>query len=345
MRYGVIPTGAAERIALWAGRVPLPLLDCIFPLVQTRSIMAGVRLGIFEALKDGPQAAAPLAARLGLDPAAAEELMRVLAHAGYLEWRDGSFGLSGLAGKSMVAGAKRDLTGYVNWNYRQWDMLGGLEEAVRTGKGLDFHATLRDGADWGHYQRGMLELARHDAALVAARIPVKAGAARLLDVAGSHGLFGAAVCRRHPPMRAEVIDLPEAVEHARALSREEGIDGLVSHRAGDLRTEDFGGPYDVVMLSNILHHFPAAENCALLLKARRALSRDGTAAIWEFEAPDRKSPPAAGDGAALFFRLTSTARCHSGGEYAAWMRDAGFREVRLARPILSPGSLLVTGRA
>lgn len=344
MKYGAIPTRLAERIALWSGRVPIPLIDCVFPLLKARSLMAGVSLGIFEALKAGPLPSARVAASLGLDPAAAEALMRVLVHSDYLLWDRGEFRLSPMAERTLVSGATRDLTGYVSWNYPQWDMLGGLEDMVRTGRGLDFHRAMRAGDDWGRYQKAMLELARFDAPIVAARVPVKPGAARLLDAAGSHGLYGAALCRRHPPMRSEVLDLPEALEHARGLAEAEGITDVVSHRSGDIAREEFGGPYDVILLSNILHHFGPEENRTFVAKARRALSPAGTVAIWEFEAPDASARPTEGDGAALFFRLTSTARCYAGRELAEWVRDAGFSQIRLARPVLSPGSLLVTGR-
>ena len=345
MKYGAIPTRLAERIALWAGQVPIPLLDCVFPLIKPRTLMAGVRLGIFEALKAGPLPSGRVAASLDLDPAAAESLMRVLAHSDYLVWDRGAFRLSAMAAETLVSGAKRDLTGYVSWNYPQWDMLEGLEDLIRTGQGLDFHRTMRAGEDWGRYQRAMLELARFAAPIVASRVPVKAGAARLLDAAGSHGLFGASLCRRHPPMKSVVLDLPEALDHARALAEAEGISDVVTHRPGDLAREELGGPYDVILLSNILHHFGPEENRALIAKAFRALSPGGTLAVWEFEAPDASAPPTEGDGAALFFRLTSTARCYAGREFAEWIRDAGFSQVRLARPVLSPGSLLVTGRA
>jgi hypothetical protein len=72
---------------------------------------------------------------------------------------------------------------------------------------------------------------------------------------------------------------------------------------------------------------------------------DATVAIWELETTDPESSPSAGDGAALFFRLTSTALCYSGKEYSRWLREAGFRNVRVIRPKLSrPGYVLVTGR-
>ena len=344
MKYGAIPENVFERLALASGKVPLPVLDAIFSLMKARSLMAGVRLGVFTALQAGPRTAAEVAAERGLDAECTALLLRMLTFAEYVEQRGDRFALSALGRRSMVPGAPMELWGYLEWNYAQWDFVAHLEDFVRTGRGLDFHATMTDPGQWADYQRAMLEIARFDAPVLAAKVPVRRGARRLLDVAGSHGLLGAAICRRHPPMTSIVLDLPQAVEAARELARAEGIGDLVEHRSGDLQTADLGTGHDVVLLANILHHFRPEDNAAILRRAFGCLAPEGTVAIWEIERPERASKAGAGDGAALFFRLTSTAACYSGGEYARWLGEAGFTRVRVRRPLLSPGNVLVTGR-
>jgi hypothetical protein len=344
MKYGAIPENLFERLALAAGKVPLPVLDAIYSLMKARCLMAGVRLGVFEALRGGPQTAAEVAAARGLDTECAGLLLRMLTFSDYVDQKGDRFALSKLGRSSMVKGAPTEMWGYVEWNYTQWDFVAHLEDLVRTGRGLEFHQTMTAPWQWADYQRGMLEIARFVAPILAARVPVRQGARRLLDVAGSHGLLGAAICRRHPPMRSVVLDLPQAVESARELAREEGIADLVEHRAGDLHTTDFETDNDVVLLSNILHHFQPDACRAILRRAHASLAPSGTVAIWEIERPKSTSPVGAGDGAALFFRLTSTASCYSGDEYAGWLAAAGFTKIRIQRPALSPGSVLVTGR-
>src|SRR5207237_7259441 len=120
--------------------------------------------------------------------------------------------------------------GDVLWNYWQWEPVARLDEMGRTGRGIDLHETMTDPAAWANYQRAMMEVARFSAPIVADRVPVKAGARHLLDIAGSHGLFGAAICRKHPPMKSTVLDLPVAIDHARELARAEKIDDVVEHR-------------------------------------------------------------------------------------------------------------------
>jgi hypothetical protein len=237
-----------------------------------------------------------------------------------------------------------DLSGFVKWNYVQWRMVEQLETLLKTGRGVDFHATMTDAQEWAWYQEAMLDVARFDAPLLAKMVPVKSGARTLLDIAGSHGLLGAAICRKHPPMTSTVIDLPQAVEHAKSLARQEGINDIVHYRAGDIRNADMGTDNDVALLANILHHFLPEQNVTLLKRVRASTSSKGTVAIWDLETPDPASKPTEGDGAALFFRLTSTALCYSGRQYGDWLREAGFQRIRSTRPRFRPGYILVVGR-
>ena len=298
MKYGVIPTNLGERIALWAGKVPVPLLDALFSLMKARCLMAGVSLGIFEALReDEPRTAVEVATQNQLDVECTELLLRALVGIDYLEQYEDRYALSPLSRDTMIAGAKTELWGYLQWNYTQWEMVEQLEDLVRTGQGIDFHQTMTDSQKWADYQRAMLEVARFEAPVVANNVPVKPGARRLLDLAGAHGLIGATVCRQHPPMTSEVLDLPDAIEHAKALAQTEQIDDVVSYRAGDLMTDEYGTDYDVVLLCNILHHFQEDANLEVLRRAHQALVSEGTVAIWEIETSDRTANAGESDAA------------------------------------------------
>ena len=343
MRIGIVPETLLERAALWLGVVPVPLVDLLFSLIKARAIMSGVSLGVFEALRDRSRTSADLASALQCDEPALDRLLRTLAHSGYLAERGGTYKLSPLARQTMVRGAPMGLTGYARWNETQWHFFDALDALVRTGQGIDFHGTLSDPQAWHHYQRAMLELARLDARTLARHVPVRPGSSRLLDLAGSHGLLGAAICARHPPMRSTVIDLPQAIEHGRTLAQEAGHADLVDHVAGNLLTDPLPSA-DVLLISNLLHHFTPEETRGVLARAHGSLTAEGTIAIWEVEAPRRGHPVGHGDAGALYFRLTSTAETPHGDDYAEWLVASGFRRVRQIRPKLAPARVLVVGR-
>jgi hypothetical protein len=342
MNFGIIPETLRERLALRLGLVPLPIVDMLFGSMKTRMIMVGVSLGVFEALRHEPRSAVDLAESLSVDSNALECLVRALTHVGYLVRRGDGYALSRSARRTLLRGAPMDITGYVPWHETQCRFLEHLETLIRTGTGIEFHRTLHEKRSWRNYQRAMLAIACLDAATMARLVPIRSGATRLLDLAGSHGLLGAAICRRHPPMRSTVVDLPEAVEEGRALARETGNAELVDHRAGDLRTEPLED-CDAVLLANILHHFVPADITALIARVRTALRPGGTVAIWDLESPRRDDPVGHGDVVSLFFRLTSSAGAYHGTDYASWLRDQRFSHVKVVRPFRSPGRVLVIG--
>lgn len=267
MKFGAIPTSLAERLALMSGKVPVPVLDALIGPLKARCIMTAASLGLFEALRERSLTAADLAGRCRVDAGSLELLLRALVVFDYARQQRGSrgagsagspgspgstdgadrFALTPLARRTMLADAPQALTGYLAFNAVQWRFLEQLDALLLTGRGLDFHATMTDPAEWQAYQQAMLEFARFDAPILAARVPVAPGAVSLLDLGGSHGLLGAAICRRHPPLRSTVIDLPSALPHARALARAEHLEDVVSHEAGDLLTADLGHERDVVL--------------------------------------------------------------------------------------------------
>src|SRR5689334_22584698 len=128
MKYGVIPSNLIERLALWMGKVPVPMLDALVSILKARSLMAGVRFGIFETLRDAPLSASEVAAKCRLDAECTELLLRVLVMADYLEYHDNQFALSELSRQTMIAGAEHELFGYLMWNYSQWEMVAHLDE-------------------------------------------------------------------------------------------------------------------------------------------------------------------------------------------------------------------------
>lgn len=344
MKYGLIAENPLEWIALKARKVPIPVFDLLVGPLKARAIMTACSLGLFEALREGPRTSAQLAVTLEASEPGVESLLRTLLFSEYVCLATEGYELSNLGRETMLDGSVAELVGYARLSSTQWDMMSGLDELVKTGRGLDFHEQL-DGEAWSFYQRAMLELARAAAPMMTKRVRVPNGATRLLDIGGSHGLTGAKLCRQHPPMRSTVVELPAAIEHARKLAAAEGFDDVVDHRALDITKEPLGEDFDVALLSNILHHFSAEDNRAIVARVRDAMRAGGTVAIFAFERPARGASGSLGDPLSLFFRLTSTAAIYHGDEYAEWLTAAGFTNAKVERPFVPPGTVLVTATA
>ncbi len=337
MRFQLVPENRAEEQALEAYPAAQVLLGSFVPLLQVRAMMSGVRLGIFAALAEGSHDPRMLAERLGLKHDVLVLVLNMLAASGWLHLEDGRYHLSRLASETMAPGGSSPLVGWLAHSYTHWRTVAGLEECLRSGTGMDAHRVMTSSDEWHAYQLAMLETARPIAGRVAEAVPVPAGATKMLDVGGSHGLYAAMICRRHPPLRATVLELGRAVDSARELARSEGIGELVQHISGDVLHENLGeGVYDLVFMGNIIHHF-APEECRIVLrKARRALRAGGLLAVWDFWEDEQDGRLDVVHCAfALLFRIASTGRCHSPDQLDSWLSEAG-----LGRPARhpSPGS-------
>lgn len=341
MRIGVVPEGPLERVLLATGAVPTPLLETMIAMMLARTLMVGCKLGVFEALAAGALDAEAVAKQTGTDGRAIRKLLDALVAARYLRARDGRYALAPVARRWLLAESEPSLRDNLIFRFLEWDLLSGYEEFVRTGTPLEMHDTADD-AQWSVYQRGMRSLAGLSADEVARRMPVPAQAIRLLDIGGSHGLYSVRLCQRHPALTATILDLPEAVRHAAPILAREGMGERVVHRPGNALADDLGeAVYDVVLISNLVHHFDDPTNRALARRVVRALRPGGVFAILEPLRP--ASPQAAGQFGALldlYFAMTSASGTWTLGEMRDWQRDAGLALRRPIRLRTLPGAVI-----
>jgi SAM-dependent methyltransferase len=344
VRYGLIPQTLAEGAALALGLVPTPLVDTLVAIWLARSIMVATRLGLFEALADGPLTADALAARCSTDPAATARLVGALVATGYLRQRGARVALSSASRRWLLRDSPSSLYDATLWRFEDWRLTEHFEPFVRSGQPVDFHRTM-DAERWELYQRGQRSHAALAAAEVARRTPVPAGARSMLDVGGGHGYFAVALCRRHPGLRATVLDLPEAIAAAAPILARERMGERVVHRPGDARAADLGQRvHDLVLVANLLHHFDQATARDLVGRCAEALRPGGCLVLHELIRP--ASPAEAGAAGALadlYFAATSRSGTWSFDELAGWLCGAGLRARRPQRLVSVPGLGQVIG--
>ena len=147
-------------------------------------------------------------------------------------------------------------------------------------------------------------------------------------------------------MRATILELPEAIKHAKPLLAGEGMGDRVVHQAGNVLTEDLGSEvYDLVFMAAVVHHFDHGTNRQLMRRISRVLRPGGIVAIWE---PVRQDAGGTihqfGGLLDLFFGIFSEAGTWSAGEVAGWFRDAGLEAKAPRSPRMMPDLALHIGR-
>ena len=223
--------------------------------------------------------------------------------------------------------------------------VGLLPEAVRDGRAYAMHEE-RHGEEerWAAYIRGLYEISRPEHHANAALVPVK-DPRRLVDVAGGHGAFAMAMCRRHPNLRATVLDLPPSVAVGRRIVEEEGYGGRVGFEAGDVFELGLGEDLDVVSAFNLVHHLPEHRNQELCRMARAALRPGGCLVIGDSAQPEPGEDVSEhGAVSSLLFYAWSHSRNFKPSEIRAWMDEAGFGSVEVHRNERSPWRVVMVAR-
>ena len=333
MRLGLKADNLLERVADWFNLAPQPLAHAFFGMMASRTLMAGVRLGVYAALAEGAASADALAERLKLSPEGTRTLLEALVACEAVErQRDGRYRLNPRAKRWLDPRSPKYVGAFLEFNYAQWDWWTGLEGVVRSGQAVDIHGFAPEDPRWRDYIHAMHQLARLAAPEVAAAIPLPRGAKSLLDLGGAHGWFAAELCLRHRGLKATVLDLEGSARVGRDIITSAGLSHLVTHREGDILTAELGGPYDAVLLFQVMHHLSPAQNVALLRRVRGALGARGTLAVLEYLREDIQDPTSSAPLIGLHYFLTSGAAAYTPAELEGFLDDAGFK-IEQTRPI------------
>jgi len=340
LRIGPVAESLLERVATLLRLGPRPLLETHGTLLLAQALMVATKVGVVEVLAAAPLTAGEVASRCGTDERATAKLLGVLEATGYLRAsNDARYALTADARRWLLVGSTHSLHDNVMFRFVEWEWIGRLDHFVLTGTPLDIHAEMSP-EQWEAYQRGMRSLASAFSREVVLRTPVPRGARSMLDIGGAHGFFSVALCRRHSALRAEVLDLPGAVTQAAPILAREGLGDRVTHRSGDALTEDLGEEaFDLVFVSNLVHHFTPEQGRGLVQRAARALRPGGVLVIQElFALPSGRRAGQVAALADLYFALTSRSGTLAVEDLATWQMEAGLKPRRPLRFLSFPGA-------
>jgi hypothetical protein len=286
------------------------LVELINGYQASAAIGALARLGVADALADGPSSITELARRLGADERAFARLLDATRDIGlFTIGDDGRCRLGDLGDllRTDVPGSLHRLA-VVSTDEWRWRAYGHLTHALRTGE---------PGFVAAHGCRLWDYLAsRPDAAASFEESMVRVGAARdralaeavdfsavdcLVDVGGGRGGPLCVLLAAHPHLRGVVFDLPSLIEGAKEQLREAGLAERCQAIGGDFREAVPRGG-DAYLLSWILHDWDDATALRILGKCRAAMGRDARLLVVEMVVPDPNQP-----GAAVFERLVRQA--------------------------------------
>jgi ubiquinone/menaquinone biosynthesis C-methylase UbiE len=148
---------------------------------------------------------------------------------------------------------------------------------------------------------------------------------KILDIAAGHGLFGIAFATHNSQAEITAVDWKAVLEVAKENAQNAGVADRYSTIEGSAFDVEFGTGYDLVLLTNFLHHFDPPTCETLLRKVRAALADGGRAATLEFiPNDDRVTPPDAAAFSVMMLTSTPAGDAYTFAELDRMFANAGF---------------------
>jgi (2Fe-2S) ferredoxin/2-polyprenyl-3-methyl-5-hydroxy-6-metoxy-1,4-benzoquinol methylase len=336
-------TLARQRAQEAAGVLPDDLNHALRGFQESRVLLTAVELDLFTAVGSGARAE-EVSARTGSDPRATEMLLNALVAMGWLAKQDTIFRNSPSSARYFVAGSADDARAATMHMAHLWRTWSTLTECLRAGTSVLRQETVDRGEEWTRaFIAAMHRNARARAPLVVRAVGTEA-VTRMLDVGGGSGAYSIAFASAKENLEVDLLDLAKVIPIAQGHIERAGLAGRIRTRPGDLRADKLGEGYDLVFVSAICHMLSADENKDLLKRCFAALVAKGRVVIQDFILePDRTAPKSAALFALNMLVGTQAGSTYTEAEYATWLIEAGFQDVRHVR-LPGPSGLIVGTR-
>jgi predicted O-methyltransferase YrrM len=316
----------------------------------SKTLLSAVECELFTELGDASMTAEAICGALDLHPRGIHDFLDALVALGFLE-RDGE-GSEGRYRNTAETAAfldKRSPTymgGILEMsNARLYGFWGDLTEALKTGKPQNevkhngrplFEELYSDPARLEQFMEAMTGISLGNFHALAEKFDFSRYET-VCDVGGATGQLCAVLAGHHPHLRLTTFDLPVVAPIAGRAVAAAGLDDRVSIASGDF----FADPLpkaDVITMGMILHDWNLERKQHLIRAAYEALPDGGAYIVIENLIDDARRENAFGLMMSLNMLIEfGDAFDFTGGNFAEWCREAGFREIEIL-PLTGPAS-------
>ena len=308
---------------------PMAVMQMLQGAQVTGILTAGLELNVFQNLAEGPLDARATAERIACPERSTRILLDALSVLGLLAKEGATYRLTPMAsdhlvpGKPMFLGDVRGIFASDVW----WAAIPRLSEAVRRGGTiLDTHAETPQHPFWEKFAQSSAALAFPGSmvldALVGTWIASKP-TCRVLDIAAGSGIYGFMLAK-HPNVELTSLDWPNVLEQTRGWAGRLGVDAnRVKYLPGNLFETEYGGPYDLILLSHVYHHFDAPTNASLTKRVAAALAPGGRIAVQDMVYDVALGNPGAAMFSVVMLMWTQKGESFTLADYTRWFADAG----------------------
>lgn len=310
---------------------PQPVFDTMVGYQKSAALATAIELDVFTHIARGANVAVALAHSIGANERGVRSLCDYLVATAFLVKHGDVYALTPESAAFLDRASPRFIGSIAEFLHGETLLaaFGSLTQAVRAGHtALGEHGTMApEHPAWIAFARGMAPIVAPQAELLAHIVARRVLTPRsVLDIACGHGLYGIAIAREQAQVALTSQDWQPVLAVARANAELAGVAQRTTQLAGDAFEVELGGPHDLALVVNFVHHFDLATCVRFLAKLRRSLAPGGQVCIVEFLVDENRvtpAPPAA-------FSLVMLATTRGGdsfteAEMRTMLEGAGFR--------------------
>ena len=297
---------------------------------RTEALKAAIELEVFTAIGEGKTSVSEIAKRCETSERGMRILCDYLCIIGFLSKDGTNYSLTPDSAVFLDKRSPAYLGGATEFisTEKLTDNFKNFAEVVRKGGSLD-----EDGGTiapenpiWVKFARAMAPMIAMPAQLLAKLVdPAADRKLKVLDIAAGHGFFGIAFATNNKQAEIVAVDWPKVLEVAKENAARAGVGDRYSTIEGSAFDVEYGSGYDLVLLTNFLHHFDPPTCETLLRKVHASLGEGGRAVTLEFVPnEDRISPPDAAAFSVMMLGSTPSGDAYTFSELQRMFANAGF---------------------
>ena len=297
---------------------------------HSAAFKTAVELELFTKIAEGNKTAATLGAACG----AADRGVRILADSltviGLLNKENGEYSLNDVSSAFLDKNSPMYLGSVVEFIMSPQQRRGfdDLTSAVRDGgSSITGDASMDPNSEmWVTFAKAMAPMMMPSAQMIAANVGFEPNRKfKVLDIAAGHGMFGITLAKAFPQAEIYALDWENVLTVATENAQKFGVADRHHLIPGSAFDTEFGDGYDVVLVTNFLHHFDVETCTNFMRKVRASLADGGKAMTLEFVPnDDRVSPPSEALFSLVMLAATPAGDAYTFAELKQLLEEAGF---------------------
>jgi ubiquinone/menaquinone biosynthesis C-methylase UbiE len=294
------------------------------------ALKSAVELDVFTKVAEGRKTAAEISEACGASERGIRILCDTLTVVGFFTKANGEYSVTEATDMFLNRNSRAFLGSAVEFlmspaQKRGWD---DLTSAVKNGgSNVTGEASLDpESPMWVTFARAMMPLmfpAAQKMAELSGFEPDRR--IKILDIAAGHGIFGITFATRFPNAEVYALDWKNVLSVATENAEKFGVADRHHLIPGSAFDADLGDGYDLVLLTNFLHHFDPETCETLLRRLHAALNENGKVMTLEFVPnDDRISPPPEALFSLVMLAATPSGDAYTFAELERMFTNAGF---------------------